>query len=453
MRLARYKAEYKSLFRLGLPVLVTQVCVITVSFADTLMVGAYGLDELAASAFVNSLFLVVLVMLMGFAGGITPLIGALFSRGEDFAIGHTLRASLKLNFVIAAVFTAIMGVLYFFVDRMGQPEELLPLIRPYYLVVLAPIIPSAMFNTCQQTANGTTDTASPMWVILGANVMNIIGNYILIFGKFGMPELGLTGAGISTLAARVAAALVMFGIVSCSRRYSHYRDGLMSSEPCGKRMRTVWHTSYPVMFQSGVECLLWSMGAVVCGWFDKVQLAAYQVVNTIGQLGFMIYMSFGVAVSVRVANSMGRNDIAGIRHTAAAGLHITLTLATIASAVFFLFGGEMIGLFNDSGDVIASGGALIVPLILYQYCDAIQLTYANAQRGTAEARPLMWAGIISYLLIGIPVMLLLAVTFGMGNVGVYYSFSVALLSASLLLRYWFGRTLRQHEARLVGVAA
>ena len=87
MGFARYKQEYKSLFRLGLPVLVTQVCVITVSFADTLMVGAYGLDELAASAFVNSLFLVVLVMLMGFAGGITPLIGALFSRGDVYAEG------------------------------------------------------------------------------------------------------------------------------------------------------------------------------------------------------------------------------------------------------------------------------------------------------------------------------------------------------------------------------
>lgn len=444
--LNRYREEYRILTRLGLPVLVTQVCVITVSFADTLMVGAYGLDELAAAAFVNSVFLVVLVMMIGFAGGITPLIGALFAKRDDYGIGHTLRASMMLNFLLATAFTVIMGILYFFVDRMGQPPELLPLIRPYYLIVLATIIPSAMFNCCQQMCNGVTDTAMPMWVILGANIMNILGNYMLIFGNFGAPELGLAGAGISTLTARVAAAATIFCIVAFTRRYRPYRDGLFSSASCRETGRKVWVTSYPVMLQAGVECFLWSFGAVVCGWFGKVQLAAYQVVNTIGQLGYMIYMSFGVAISVRVANCMGSSDWQGIRRTTMAGLHITLTLATLSSILFLVWGSGMVGLFNDDPRVIASGGALIIPLILYQYCDAVQLTYANAQRGTSCAYPLMWAALISYVAIGIPVLLFLACGLDMGNVGTYYSFSVALLSAAVLLRWWFIRTLRRVSA-------
>ena len=444
----RYKEEYVRLIRLGLPVLVTQLCVITVSFADTFMVGGYGLNELAASAFVNSLFLVVIVMLIGFAGGVTPLIGALYSRGDDYGIGHTLRASLILNSLISIGFMVVMGVLYFFVDRMGQPVELLPLIRPYYLIMLCTLLPSAIFNCCQQTANGTTDTSSPMWVILIANVLNISGNYVLIYGKFGFPELGLTGAGISTLFARVMAMAAMTAIVVFRGRYRRYRAGLTSSESCRRRMAKVWKTSYPVGFQSGVECSLWSFGAVVAGWFGTVQLAAYQVVNTIGQLGYMIYMSIGVAISVRVANHIGVDDLRGVRCTASAGLHIIMVMATGASLTFLLLGHDMIGLFNDTETVVASGSALILPLIVYQYMDGFQLAYCNAQRGTSEARPLMWAALISYLAVGVPVMLLFAVGFQWGNVGVYYSFSVALLSAAVLLYRWFGQTLRRAEARL-----
>lgn len=444
----RYKEDYKALIKLGLPVLVTQLCVITVSFADTLMVGAYGLDELAASAFVNSLFLVVLVMLMGFAGGVTPLIGALYSKGDEYGIGHTLRTSVRINVWLSASFTVIMGVLYFFVDKMGQPPELLPLIRPYYLVLLGSVIPIAIYNCCQQTANGTTDTASPMWVMIGANLLNIGGNYCLIFGRFGFPELGLLGAGISTLTARIAGAAAMFLIICLARRYRPYRHGLMSTEPGGDRMRRVWRTSYPVMLQSGVECFLWAFGAVVAGWFGTVQLAAYQVVNTIGQLGFMIYMSIGVAISVRVANCTGVKNIEGIRTTTLAGLHITTIMATGASLLFLFAAPVLIGIFNSSPEVILSGEALVLPLILYQYCDSVQLTYANAQRGTSEARPLMWAALISYIVVGVPVLLLFAVGFDLGNVGVYYSFSVALLCAALLLRYWFRRTLRRMQVKI-----
>lgn len=442
----RYKADYKALIKLGLPVLVTQVCVITVSFADTLMVGAYGLDELAASAFVNSLYLVVLVMLMGFAGGVTPIIGALFSRGDDYGIGHTLRTSIKLNVWLSALFTAIMGVLYFFLDKMGQPPELLPLIRPYYLLMLATVIPLAIYNCCMQTANGTTDTASPMWVMIGANVLNIAGNYCLIFGHFGFPELGLAGAGISTLTSRLAGTAAMFLIIIFRHRYRIYRSGLLSTEPSRERLLKVWKTSYPVMFQSGVECFLWAFGAVVAGWFGTVQLAAYQVVNTIGQLGFMIYMSIGVAISVRVANCMGVKDFPGVKATTAAGLHITTIMATGASVLFLFAAPTLISLFNDTPAVILSGEALVLPLILYQYCDSVQITYANAQRGTSDARPLMWAALISYIAVGVPVLLLFALGFDMGNVGIYYSFCVALLSAAILLRFWFRRTLRRLPA-------
>ncbi len=441
----RYGDEYRSLLKLGLPVLVTQVGVIVVSFADTMMVGAYGVEELAAAAFVNSLFVVAVVMQIGFASGITPLVGALFGRGEHREAGQVLHGGVQVNVAVSFGFTVIMGCLYFFLDMFGQPEELLPLIREYYLIVLATMIPMSVFNSFQQTCNGFNDTQMPMWMILGANILNIAGNWLLIFGNWGFPEMGLAGAGYSTLIARYAAAVGITVVFFSAKRYHVYTLGFKLKGDMRQIRRKIWETSYPVMIQSGVECFLWTFGAIVSGWFGKIQLAAYQVVNTIAQLGFMTYISFSTATSIRVANYTGQLDFKGVRKVVVAGLHLNLLLSTAAS-LLFLFGGYwLIGCFTPDQDVVASAMMLVVPLVIYQYMDAIQLTYCNAIRGTSQVQPLLWISISTYIAIGIPVLYIFAKVCGWGNIGVYYSFDVALMVASILATTIFYRIVRGLE--------
>lgn len=446
-----YKEEYKTLFRLGVPVLVTQIGIIIVGFADTMMVGAYGVNELAAAAFVNSLFVIPIVMQIGFAQGLTPLVGALFGQRNHRLAGRTLRAGLQINAIVSTVLTAIMAALYFFLDKFGQPEELLPIARQYYLVILATMVPLAIFNTFQQMSNGINDTAMPMWIILVSNIINIFGNWLLIFGHFGCPELGLTGAGISTLIARFLSMLAICVFFFKAKRYRPYTYGYHDrSEPeeLYKIRREVWKTSYPVMIQSGIECSLWSFGAVVSGWFGKIQLAAYQVVNTMAQLGFMTFISFGTATSIRVANYVGVKDIRGASRITSAGLHLNVVLATAASAIF-LFGGRwLIHCFSPDEAVIRSALTLILPLVIYQYMDAIQLTYCNAIRGTSEVKPLLWISTTSYVFVGVPVLLWFAKGMGMGNIGVYYSFDVALFVASVMATLIFYRIIRKNRTLL-----
>ena len=444
-KLESYGTTYRGLLKLGFPVLITQLGVIVVSFADTMMVGAYGLNELAASAFVNSLFLIAIVMLMGFAGGVTPLIGSLYGRGEHAEGGLMLRASLCVNIALSVVFTLLMLILYFFLDYFGQDPEIVPIAKDYYLIILFTMIPMSVFNCFQQTCNGTTDTATPMWIILGADIINIIGNYLLIFGKFGCPELGLTGAGISTLVSRVSAAVAIVFVFALRNRYTVYWQSMKQGHGGADRRRKVWVTSYPLMIQSGVECGLWSAGAVVSGWFGKVELAAYQVMNTIAQLGFMTYMGFGWATSIKVANFTGVKDLPNIRRTTAAGLHIVLALATVASIVFMFFTEPLVYLFTPEAEVAAYALLLVAPLVLYQYCDGVQLTYVNALRGTSEVKPLLWISVIAYLVVGIPLLLFMALPLGMETVGVYYSFSGALTTAAILLVIAFRKTLRKMD--------
>ncbi len=444
-----YGAEYRNLIKLGLPVMVTQIGIIVVSFADTIMVAHYGTAELGAAAFVNAIFLVGMVMQFGFAAGLTPLIGALYGRKDKNALGCMLKAGVISNLLVGVAFTFIFGIIYFFVDRMGQSEELMPLVRPYYLIMLATMLPMSLFNALQQGSNGCTDTATPMWLILGSNVFNIFGNWLLIGGELGFPSLGLTGAGLSTLGARLLGVIGMIAAYLIDKRKREYISTWKEVNRISLRndCKTVWKTSSPVMVQSGIECFMWTFGGIVSGWFGTIQLASYQVVNTIAQLGFMIYMGFGVATSIRVANFWGVEEYENARRITSAGLHLILVLSALASLCFGLFFSHLVEFFTPDPAVKVAAMPLLLPLILYQFGDAVQLTYANALRGTSIVKPLLWAAIISYIVVGIPVMLVTAVKMEMMNIGVYYSFIVALLSAAMILWLSFRRVIKEKLKR------
>lgn len=445
LRRRSFYAAYKDLLKLGIPVLFAQLGNIIVGQADTMMVGAYGTSELAAAAFVNNFLLVPYVMIMGFAAGVTPLVGALFGSGKHGDVGRMLRVGLQLNMALSTLMVLVMGILWFFLDELGQDPALMPLIRPYYLIVLGSMFIGGIFFPCMQMCNGVTDTATPMWIIIGTNVLNIVGNYMLIFGKFGMPEWGLTGAGVSTLFSRVMSVAVFLAVIVTARRFRPYREGLLRGRGLGAMRRKLFSTSWPVMVQSGVETLLWSAGAVVCGWFSKEELAGYQVVVSISQLGFMTYMSFCTAVSIRVANFAGTRDVPAMLRFSKAGLHLSLMLATCASLLFLLAGHQLLRMFTPDPLVIHVGEMLILPLIIYQFADAIQMLYANALRGTGHVLPLVRISLVSYVLLGIGSMYLLARVAELKSVGVFYSFCVALFVAAWLMRRAFLKELRVEQ--------
>lgn len=440
----KWSPEYKTLLKLGSPILMSQLGVILLSFTDTLMVGHYGVDELAAAAFVNSVYLVTNVMMMGLTGGVTPLVGALYSQGDNYNVGRITRGAIQVNVAAAVIFTLLMGAVYFLLPYFGQEERLNDLISEYYLILLPQPLIIAFFFVIVQCANGITYTSLPMWITFIMVILNIIGNYILIYGHWGFPELGLAGAGYATMVSRIIALLCIWIAFRFFKKFSYYQKGFLERGHLGQIRRKVWNTSWPIMIQNGLECLLWSVGAVVVGWFGAVQLAAYQIVNTVGQLGFMIFMSFGTAVAIRVANFAGLNDEKGAGHSARAGVHINIFLATIVSIIFIFAGRELVMLFVDndpeaidSNAVIASALGLIVPLIVYQYNDAIQITMCNAIRGTSQVKPLMWISLVSYVIVGIPFLLLFAKVMDLGNIGAYWSFCVALLAACVMAVYIF----------------
>lgn len=443
----KYKENYSAIIRLGIPILIGQLGTIIVGFADTIMVGQYSTEALASASFVNNLFYTANFACMGFTYGLTPLIGAMFSQGRKNAIGEILHNGVVLNIIFSLLITGIMFLFYVNIDNMGQPEELLPLIRPYFLLFLAGLIPTSLFNAFAQWSYAIGNSRMPMWIILISNIANIIGNWLLIYGNLGLPEMGLNGAGLSTLFARLICPIAIIAIFLGLKKYREYSQGFFNSSISYRQLKHITLTSLPIALQLSLESGSFTFAAVVAGWLGAIELASYQIIVIVGTLGFCIYYSMGSSVSVLVANAAGRNDRKGMRQVAFAGYHIMLILATISSLIFIFFGRDLMTIFTDDTVVIATASTLIFPLVLYQLGDATQINFSNALRGTSNVMPMLWIALVCYVIVGVPATYLLAITASLGIFGIILSFSIPLFLAGVLFLYFFMRTTAQNKGQ------
>lgn len=272
-----------------------------------------------------------------------------------------MRNAVVLNIIYTLFVTLLMGILYFNLDRLGQPAELMPLIKPYYILALCGLLPMTLYNIWAQCSYGMKGTRMPMWIILGANLLNIVGNYLLIYGNFGFPEMGLFGAGVATLTARVASALIIIGIFLTLKEYRPLRLGYREARVKRDQLSILGRTSLPVSLQLFFETAAFSGAAIFVGWLGAIDLAAFQVMLIVGTLGFCFYYSLGSATSVLVANAAGRGDLPAMRRIGFAGYHLTLLMAFCASMTFLLGGRHLIALFTPDQDVIAICMTLIFP--------------------------------------------------------------------------------------------
>lgn len=435
--------HYKALLKLGIPIVIGQLGMIVLGFADTLMIGHHSTEELAAASFVNNMFNLVIIFATGFSYGLTPIVGNLFGKGEQRVVGCTLKNALWANGLMAILLSICMGILYLNIHRLGQPEELLPLMRPYYIVLIVSLLFVLLFNAFKQFADGITDTKTAMWLLIGGNALNILLNWILIYGHFGSPEMGLFGAGIATLAARIAMLVTFVMIFLIAKRYKTYREGFIEGRLNRKDFTELNKLGWPVALQMGMETASFSLATIMVGWLGAMALAAHQVMLTIGQLGYMIYYGMAAAVAVRVSNFHGQNDTVGVHHSASAGFHIILGMAVCVAIPLFLVRYEIGGWFTDNNEVTLMVASLILPFIFYQVGDGMQCNYSNALRGIADVKPVMYIAFIAYFLISLPAGYLFGFVFDWGLTGIWFSFLFGLTSAGLMFYARFRKQIKR----------
>ena len=441
------KHHYRELLSIGFPIIIGQLGTIILGFADTLMIGHHSTPELAAAGLVNNIFGLVFVSYMGFTYGLTPIIGKLYGEERTDCIGQKVRNSFFANMLTGAIFTAVLILLYLNLAHIGQPEELLSLIRPYFLVNLASVLFMGIFFTMKQFLDGIGKTKVAMWAMIGGNVVNILGNWVLIYGVAGFPELGLLGAGISTLVSRILMALAMVSIVIAGKSFREYRHNLIHSSINKTDFKEMNRLGWPVALQLGMESAAFTLSCVMVGWLGTIPLAAHQVMITLSQLFYLVLSGMAAALAIRVSHFMGQKDYAAVRRNAYDGFRLNLLFSLCMGIPVFLLRHQIGGWFNDNAEVQAYVSVLIILMMIYQFGDGLQYTFANALRGIACVKPMVLYAFIAYFVISLPLGYTLGFTCGMGILGIWIAFPFGLTIAGEMYRRRFEKELQKIEQR------
>ena len=436
----RYTPHVKALLRLGLPIIVAQIGIIVQGLADTLMVGRFSTPALAASGFVNNLMNLILLFALGYSYAITPLTGANFARGQYRECTEVLKAAVRGNLLLGGALVLLMAVLYPLLPHMGQPHTLLPLIRPYYITILLSIPFQCYFNTYKQFLDGVGDTRSPMWVMISANLLNIIGNALLIYGIPPFPQMGLLGAGTSTLLSRIYMAIAIYMVFRLSARHKVYQQ--YHTTPPRHLLAQLHRMGLPVALQLCMETSAFALCAVMQGWMGEAPLAAHQIMTQISSLCFMVYYGIGTAVAVRVSHFHGMGDLPNSRRSAHAGMGIIVVCGTIIATAIASAIAPISRIFTDSVPVQQIIVAITLPFVLYQLGDGLQICYSNALRGMADTRRHLPYAFVSYVLISLPLSYALCFVAGLGPVGIWAAFPIGLTTAGVLFTRRFMRLTR-----------
>lgn len=438
---------YKELLKIAGPIILGQVGVILVSFIDNMMVGHYDTNHFAAASFVNNLFALIYVLGIGFAYGLTPLVTTAWTQRRAHKAGALLRLSLSLNLVLASISLVIMGGVYAGLEHFDLAPELLPIVRPYFLIQLCCFVLYMAFNAFKQFFDGVGETALGMWIILGTNALNVGLNWLLIYGNYGFPEWGLTGAGLATLAARLVAVIAVVLCFVGIRRYAVSLGGFRWRYMSWRNVSRLIRLGVPMGMYSGMETASFTIALLLVTTLGTLPLAVHQILCVVTTIGFFIYYGFGAATTILVSRYRTLGDMQGVSRSVSVGLELCLASALIAMSVMFLSRDFIAYLFTTDAEIVQMASLALLPVILYQVGDAVQVLYANALRGMEDVNRMAVYSLLVHLLLE-PA---LAYTFGFKIglkdptyqlMGIWFAFPIGLGLLGLLFRHRFRQITR-----------
>lgn len=444
MTLREYVPFYKRNLKVAFPVMITQAGQVLVQLADNIMVGHLGAAQLAGVSFANAIIMIGLVFAIGFAQGVTPVVGQHFGKGDGRSVAVALSNSAALNAIMAVVLTCIMLTVGAFMGRMGQDPEVLGYARQYYFIIVSGFIPMIAFFNVRFFSEGIGNTRNEMWITIGTNILNIFLNWVLIYGKLGAPALGVAGAAWSTLISRILGSIAFLIILF---RVEEYRKFVRLTPRHAVHLREMLRQlklSLPISLQNLLEVTAFSFAAIMVGWMGKYQLAAHQIAQNLSSLSFMIATGIGAAATIRVSHQFGAGRREDAYHAGIAAVHMAVAIMVFFGLLFISLHRVIPFIYTEDPAVIPIAGRLIIILALFQVFDAVQLASRSSLLGLKDINiPTVFSG-ISYYIICLPSAYLLGFTFGLGPDGVWIGLLLGLAVAALLFNVRFRRVCRRY---------
>ena len=454
IKFKEYLPYYKRNLKVALPVMLTQLGASLVGLFDSMMVGHYATVDLAAVSFANALFFMAMVFAMGALMAITPLVG--IQMGEMNIMPEKkadIRQKIAVLFQNGMLFTMLQSALMLillggcipFLSYFGQEPEVIEVARPYYILIVVSLVPFLVFTFFKQFFEGLGNTLVAMIITLAMNGLNILLNWIFIYGHLGAEAMGATGAGIGSLISRVGMALC-FGLAMWFHKdWKYYIQTFSWRNFSWSEIKQQIKLGFPIGAQTFLETFTFAASFVIIGWISKEALAAHQVANQIADMTFMIALGVGAATTIRVSHQLGEKNIVGIRMASNASIHLVLVINTIGAALMIGLRHYIPMLFTEDQEVITIASKLIVIAGLFQYADGLQAVGAAMLRGITDVKVPMLIAFVAYILVGLSVGLVCAFPMGMGAAGIWIGFIFGLSLAAICFHIRFRRLMRKYR--------
>jgi len=418
-----------------MPIVVSQLGHTLVHLADSVIVGHFaGTIQLAAVSLVNSLFMLVLVLGMGIAYGLTPLI-AKENGGKNYQeCGKLLSNSLIINILMGIVL--YIGVNFgtlLIIDNIGQAPEVVAYAKPYLHYLGLSIIPLMVFQTFKQFAEGLGFTKQAMFISIWGNALNIILGIIFVKGMFGIAPMGVQGVGLSTLIDRILMATVMSVYVFRSKNFRVYLENFKLSFIDKVRSIKILKIGAPVSLQYSFEISAFSGAAILIGTIGAVQQAAHQVSINLASVTYMLASGIASAATIKTGNNLGKKNFLDLRRSAVASYHVIIVFMTLTALLFICANNMMPYIYTEDLAVIKIASQLLIIAGFFQLFDGTQVVGLGVLRGIGDVNIPTLITFIAYWIIGIPLGYFLGIHLNMGVNGIWYGLTTGLLTASILL--------------------
>ena len=433
----------RALLTLGLPLIGSHVAQMALHVTDTVMLGWYGVEPLAAGVLGASTFFLLFMLGSGFAHAVMPLVAAAMGAGDETRVRRDTRMGLWLSIAFGV---AIFPVFWFsgsLLLALGQDPVLSAMAQDYLRVAGLGMVPALMVMTLKNWLAALEHTRVVLVMTLAGVAANAAINWALIFGNWGAPELGLTGAAIASVAVQVLTLLAVGAYGALHPAFRRFRVFQRFWRPDWQALGLVFRLGWPIGLTSLMEGGLFQAAALMMGWIGTVELAAHGIALEITAVTFMIHVGLSNAATIRTGRADGEADARALRDGARVALVLSQGIGLFVIAGFVLFPEPLIRLFLDPTDplaprIIAYGTLLLLCAAAFQVADAAQVMALGLLRGIRDTRVPMIIAVVCYWGVGIPASYGMAFGLGWGGVGLWLGLVIglSLAAAALLTRFW-----------------
>lgn len=431
------KEQLKTTFLLAYPVMLTQLGQVSVGIADSMMVGRIGTLPLAASSLANSIFFVVMMFGIGISMGLTPLVSMASGKGKLKRISRLFSHSLWINASTGLLLTGLILAFSQGLQILDQPAAVTELAKPYLLIITASLVPLMLFQTFKQLAEGLSQTKQAMVITIFSNLVNVFLNYVLIWGVWGFPELGLNGAGWATLFSRVLMMLLMGGYVLYAKRYAVYRLSLVRAKASFPMAVRILKIGVPTGFQFIFEVSAFSAAAIMMGWIGINALASHQIALNLASISYMMATGLATAGMIRVSHYVGKGDFRAMREAGLVVFGMVTVFMLGCALLFFAFRFYLPTLYIDDPQVISLAASLLILAGFFQISDGVQVVGLGVLRGLEDVKVPTLVTFFAYWGLGLPLGYWLAFEMGMAERGIWVGLLIGLTLTAGMLLYRF----------------